>query len=193
MSRAPGASRWRWPGHDIPQPTFTTPWHPLSPSVTLHHPRPHTSHPPPMPLQLMGEWRVKNEGLQPYHAAASALRSRFAGFEARQVRREFNQVADALSNQAIDNYHSGANCQLWRLEEAAAAAAAGALGGSAPAAVAAAAAAPAAAPQQSWLTAGAAQKAAAAVGSSKGAAERQEENGSEEEQEEEPLKRARLD
>lgn len=33
----------------------------------------------------MGEWRVKNEGLQRYHAAADALRRRFASFEARQV------------------------------------------------------------------------------------------------------------
>lgn len=72
--------------------------------------------------QVMGEWRVKNEGLQRYHAAADALRRRFASFEARQVRREFNKVADALSNQAIGDYRSGANPHLWRLEEAVAAA-----------------------------------------------------------------------
>lgn len=40
----------------------------------------------------------------------------------RQVRREFNKVADALSNQAIGDYRSGANPHLWRLEEAVAAA-----------------------------------------------------------------------
>ena len=39
-----------------------------------------------------------------------------------QVLREFNKVADALSNQAIDEYRSGANRQLWTLEAAAAAA-----------------------------------------------------------------------
>jgi type II secretory pathway pseudopilin PulG len=61
---------------------------------------------------------VKHEGLRPYHAAATALRRRFAHFQARQVRREFNQVADALSNQAIDEFRSGANRQLWTLDTA---------------------------------------------------------------------------
>lgn len=36
--------------------------------------------------QVMGEWRVKNEELRRYHAAADALRRRFASFEAQQVR-----------------------------------------------------------------------------------------------------------
>lgn len=47
-----------------------------------------------------------------------------------QVLRQFNKVADALSNQAIDDYRSGANCQLWTLEAAAAAAADAEGGGS---------------------------------------------------------------
>ncbi|KAL4854790.1 hypothetical protein ACK3TF_004496 [Chlorella vulgaris] len=68
--------------------------------------------------QVLGEWQVKHEGLRPYHAAATALRRRFAHFQARQVRREFNQVADALSNQAIDEFRSGANRQLWTLDTA---------------------------------------------------------------------------
>ncbi|EFN52409.1 hypothetical protein CHLNCDRAFT_13162, partial [Chlorella variabilis] len=50
---------------------------------------------------VLGDWQVKNEGLRPYHAAATALMHRFASFQARQVRRELNQAADALSNQAI--------------------------------------------------------------------------------------------
>ena len=37
--------------------------------------------------QLLGDWRVKHEGLMPYHAAALALRRRFASFEARQIPR----------------------------------------------------------------------------------------------------------
>jgi hypothetical protein len=41
---------------------------------------------------------------------------RFASFEARQVLREFNKAADALSNQAIDDWRSGINTQLWSLE-----------------------------------------------------------------------------
>ena len=81
--------------------------------------------PRPAPrLQVLGDWQVKNEGLRPYHAAATALMHRFASFQARQVRRELNQAADALSNQAIADYRSGANRQLWRIEDAAAAAAA---------------------------------------------------------------------
>lgn len=42
-----------------------------------------------------------------------------------QVLREFNQVADALSNQAVDEYRSGASRQIWTVEAAAAAAEAG--------------------------------------------------------------------
>ncbi|KAL4422569.1 hypothetical protein ABPG75_008766 [Micractinium tetrahymenae] len=76
--------------------------------------------------QVMGEWRVKNEELQRYHAAADTLRRRFESFEARQVLREYNKVADALSNQAIEDYRSGANPHLWRLDEAVAAASAAA-------------------------------------------------------------------
>ena len=38
-------------------------------------------------LQLMGDWRVKHEGLKPYHAAATDLKRRFASFEAKQVGR----------------------------------------------------------------------------------------------------------
>ncbi|KAI7839124.1 hypothetical protein COHA_007127 [Chlorella ohadii] len=51
------------------------------------------------------------------------LARRFERFKAKQVLRQFNKVADALSNQAIDDYRSGANRQLWTLEAAAAAAA----------------------------------------------------------------------
>lgn len=46
-----------------------------------------------------------------------------------QVLREFNKVADALSNQAIDDYRSGINRQLWTLEAAVAAAHAAGGGG----------------------------------------------------------------
>ncbi len=40
-----------------------------------------------------------------------------------QVLRHLNKAADALSNQAIDDYRSGANRHVWRLDVAAAAAA----------------------------------------------------------------------
>ena len=60
---------------------------------------------------------MKHPGLAPYHAAAAALKARFDRFEARQVRREFNTEADALSNQAITDYRSGANPSVWTLED----------------------------------------------------------------------------
>ena len=78
---------------------------------------------------MLGEWRVKNEGLRPYHAAATALRQRFARFQARQVPRAQNAVADALSNQAISDYRSGINRGLWTVEAAAEAIAAADGGG----------------------------------------------------------------
>lgn len=37
--------------------------------------------------QVLGHWQVKAEGLAPYHAAAVALRRRFAAFTAQQVPR----------------------------------------------------------------------------------------------------------
>ncbi|PRW20551.1 ribonuclease H [Chlorella sorokiniana] len=72
--------------------------------------------------QVLGRWQVKTDGLRPYHRLAQQLARRFDHFEAKQVLREFNQAADALSNQAVDDYRSGANRQKWTLEGAAAAA-----------------------------------------------------------------------
>lgn len=60
---------------------------------------------------------MKHEGLRPYAATAVALRSRFADFRAQQVPREYNTAADALSNQAIEQYRSGVDTRVWRLED----------------------------------------------------------------------------
>lgn len=66
---------------------------------------------------------MKNEGLRPYHAAACQLARHFDSFQAQQVPRAQNKVADELSNQAISDYRSGVNRQLWSLEAVAARAA----------------------------------------------------------------------
>lgn len=57
--------------------------------------------------QVLGLWKVKNEGLMPYHRKAVGLSKKFESFAARQVPRAENAVADALSNQAIDEYRQG--------------------------------------------------------------------------------------
>ncbi|GAB4815241.1 hypothetical protein N2152v2_002287 [Parachlorella kessleri] len=65
--------------------------------------------------QVLGEYQVKNTGLQPYHKVAVELSRQFKNFEARQVPRDQNKVADALSNEAIANYRSGKNPHIWTL------------------------------------------------------------------------------
>ena len=52
--------------------------------------------------QLTGEWRVKNPGLRPLVTAATRLIREFESVEINHVRREFNEVADALANAALD-------------------------------------------------------------------------------------------
>lgn len=68
--------------------------------------------------QVQGIWRVKNEGLVPYHALATALRRRFKKFSAKQVPRAQNAVADALGNEAIDEWRAGRAGERWTLERA---------------------------------------------------------------------------
>jgi ribonuclease HI len=55
-----------------------------------------------MVKQMNGEYRVKNEGLQPLFQQASQLRKQFDSVAIRHVRREQNQQADALCNEALD-------------------------------------------------------------------------------------------
>jgi len=52
--------------------------------------------------QMRGEYRVKNAGLRPLFEQAQGLAGRFEGFAIRHVRRERNQDADKLANQAMD-------------------------------------------------------------------------------------------
>ena len=52
--------------------------------------------------QLNGQYKVKNAGLKPLHARASALLREFTNAEVRHVRREMNAAADALANAAMD-------------------------------------------------------------------------------------------
>jgi ribonuclease HI len=52
--------------------------------------------------QLLGAYRVKNEGLKPLHARAKELLAKFGKVQITHVRREMNQAADALCNVAMD-------------------------------------------------------------------------------------------
>lgn len=52
--------------------------------------------------QMRGEYKVKNAGLQPLHAEARQLSTRLDRVVFEHVRREQNKVADALSNDAMD-------------------------------------------------------------------------------------------
>ena len=53
--------------------------------------------------QLTGVYKVKNEGLRPIFDAVKRLERSFpGGVRYEHVRREYNQEADALANQALD-------------------------------------------------------------------------------------------
>lgn len=52
--------------------------------------------------QVLGEYRVKNEGLQPLCKEARALIKEFDSVDILHVKREYNTEADKLVNQALD-------------------------------------------------------------------------------------------
>ena len=52
--------------------------------------------------QMLGVYRVKNPGLQPLYEEARALVRRLDQVTFEHVRREFNQDADRLANEAMD-------------------------------------------------------------------------------------------
>ncbi len=52
--------------------------------------------------QMRGEYRVKNEALRELWEDASALEKRFARVRYTSVRREHNELADRLVNEALD-------------------------------------------------------------------------------------------
>ena len=54
--------------------------------------------------QLTGEYRVKNEGLQPLYRSVKALINEFSVFNAEHIPRTENLIADKLANSAIDEY-----------------------------------------------------------------------------------------
>jgi ribonuclease HI len=55
-----------------------------------------------MVKQMRGEYRVKNPGLQPLYAEAQRLAARIGRVTFEHVRREQNQDADRLANEAMD-------------------------------------------------------------------------------------------
>jgi ribonuclease HI len=52
--------------------------------------------------QMRGEYRVKNEALRALHAEASGLARRLGAVTYTAVRREHNEIADRLVNEALD-------------------------------------------------------------------------------------------
>ena len=52
--------------------------------------------------QLLGNWKIKSDGLRPLAVKARSLMSRFDGFTIEHVRRELNAEADKLANQGMD-------------------------------------------------------------------------------------------
>jgi len=52
--------------------------------------------------QINGQYRVKSEGLKPLYARAIGLIRGFAKYRVTHVRREFNEAADAMANEAMD-------------------------------------------------------------------------------------------
>jgi ribonuclease H / adenosylcobalamin/alpha-ribazole phosphatase len=52
--------------------------------------------------QMQGEYRVKNEALQELWSTATALARRVGSVRYRWVRREHNELADRLLNEALD-------------------------------------------------------------------------------------------
>jgi ribonuclease HI len=55
-----------------------------------------------MVRQMTGAYRVKNEGLKPLYLKARGLAHRIGKVSYRAVRREHNQLADELVNEALD-------------------------------------------------------------------------------------------
>jgi probable phosphoglycerate mutase len=52
--------------------------------------------------QMLGQYRVKNSGLQPLYEEARALTRQVGRVTFEHVRREFNKDADRLANEAMD-------------------------------------------------------------------------------------------
>lgn len=55
--------------------------------------------------QIRGEYKVKNEGLQPLHSQIISLTKRLKHFKATHIPREKNKEADLLSNIGIDEHY----------------------------------------------------------------------------------------
>jgi ribonuclease HI len=52
--------------------------------------------------QINGQYRVKNQGLKPLFVRALVQLRRFSSYEVNHVRRELNEAADAMANEAMD-------------------------------------------------------------------------------------------
>ncbi len=57
--------------------------------------------------QICGQYKVKHAGLKPLHSEVMRALGEFERWQVRSVRRESNERADALVNQALDEQASG--------------------------------------------------------------------------------------
>ena len=57
--------------------------------------------------QMKGQYRVKNQGLQPLYEEAVSLARKVGRVTFEHVRREFNKDADRLANEAMDEAAAG--------------------------------------------------------------------------------------
>lgn len=53
--------------------------------------------------QIIGEYKVKNEGLKPLYQRIKTLERQFEGFTINHVPREKNKLADKLANKGVDD------------------------------------------------------------------------------------------
>jgi len=67
--------------------------------------------------QVLGKWAIRNEGLKPLYKAAKELAKSFESFEAQQVPRAQNTIADAASNEAIEKWRDGTLKSVWSLSD----------------------------------------------------------------------------
>ena len=58
--------------------------------------------------QMNGLYQVKNRELWPIHERIVKLSMQFEKLKFVHIKREFNQIADRLVNQALDNYLTNA-------------------------------------------------------------------------------------
>lgn len=55
-------------------------------------------------MQVMGHWEVRDESFKPHWRKVTSLVKNFKSFRLEHIPREYNELADRLANQAVDEY-----------------------------------------------------------------------------------------